>query len=225
MRTQPRSVRLALAAATASVLVLAIALVLVLTPSGRRSSSTPGAGTVATGPAAEFEGAPLPGATLVPSFTLTDQHEHAASPSEYRGRVMVISFLYTTCGAPCTLIAQQIRGALDELSAEHARAPAVLIVSADPTADTPARIARFLAEVSLTGRVEYLTGSLSQLRSIWHAYHVRPASAGRATFDEYASVLLVDASGRERVLFESEQLTPEALAHDIGKLDGDPTDP
>ncbi|HLM84817.1 MAG TPA: SCO family protein [Solirubrobacteraceae bacterium] len=207
MRTPPRSAWLVLAAAAA---VLVLALALVLGSSGHGASST----SASAGPAPGFEGAPLPGSTLAPNFTLTDQHGHAVSPSDYRGQVVVIAFLYTTCGAPCTVIAQQIRGALDEL----AHSPAVLIVSADPRADTRARIARFLAEASLTGRVEYLTGPLSSLLRIWRAYQVRPASAGRTAFDEYASVLLVDGRGRERVLFESEQLTPEALSHDIERL-------
>ncbi len=143
------------------------------------------------------------------------------SLSDYRGHVVVIAFLYTTCGAPCVLIAQQIRGALDELP----RPVPVLIVSADPAADTPAHIARFLSEVSLTGRVEYLTGPPPRLQPIWRAYHVRPASAGRATFEEYASVLLIDGRGAERVLFQSEQLTPEGISHDIGRLEEDPAQP
>ena len=72
--------------------------------------------------------------------------------------------------------------------------------------------------MSLTGRVHYLTGSSAQLRPIWRAYRVHPASAGRVAFDRFAFLLLLDARGRERVLFEPEQLTPEALAHDIRKL-------
>jgi cytochrome oxidase Cu insertion factor (SCO1/SenC/PrrC family) len=79
-------------------------------------------------------------------------------------------------------------------------------------------VARFLDEVSLSGRVQYLTGPLSQLRKVWHAYRVTPASTSRATFDRFASVLLLDAHGRERVLFQSEVLTPEALSHDIARL-------
>ena len=54
----------------------------------------------------------------------------------------MLAFLYSDCGAACMLIAQQIRGALDELRAPACR---VLIVSADPAADTPAACARFLA--------------------------------------------------------------------------------
>ncbi len=190
-------------------------------PSTSSSSSTASGGKASSA----FDGAPFPPGISAPGFTLGDQYGHTVSLGDYRGRVVVLSFLYATCGDTCIVIAQQIRGALNELEDEHAHEPAVVIVSADPQADTPARIARFLAEVSLTGRVEYLTGPLPRLRSIWRAYGVRPASAGAGAFDEYAPVLLVDRSGEKRVLFESEELTPEALSHDIGKLGENPTGP
>jgi len=220
-----RETRLALlAAAVVVALALAAALAVALLGSdGGRPRSTGAASTAPT--ESGFDGAALPAGAPAPSFTLSDQSGRSVSLGDYRGRVVVLTFLYSTCGATCVVIAQQIRGALGELEEEHARAPAVLIVSADPAADTPARVRRFLAEVSLTGQVQYLTGSLAQLRPVWRAYRVRPASDGRAVFDEYASVLLVDARGAERVLFQSEELTPEGLSHDIAKLGGAPTHP
>jgi cytochrome oxidase Cu insertion factor (SCO1/SenC/PrrC family) len=198
-----------------------LAAVAIVSVSGTHSSKTTSASSTSTaGPESGFDGAALPGGVSAPGFTLSDQYGREVSLSDYRGRVVVLTFLYSTCGGPCVLIAEQIRGALNELEEEHARPPAVLIVSADPAADSPARVHEFLAEVSLTGRVEYLTGSLRRLRSIWTAYRIKPASVGAHEFDEYASVLLVDPSGRERVLFQSENLTPEFLSHDVGKLDG-----
>ncbi|HTC73864.1 MAG TPA: hypothetical protein VK655_13315, partial [Solirubrobacteraceae bacterium] len=101
----------------------------------------------------------------------------------------------------------------------------VLIVSADPTSDSPARVRRFLSEAALSGRARYLSGTSPQLRHLWTAYSIKPASAGSRVFDEYASVLLIDPSGRERVVFESEQLTPESLSHDIRLLAGEQTHP
>lgn len=216
--------RLALAVAAAIALALAATLAVALSSSGRAGPSSSQASSAA-GPETGFDGAPFPGSIPAPSFTLSDQEGRAVSLSDYRGRVVVLTFLYSTCGATCVVIAQQIRGALNELEDEHARAPAVLIVTADPAVDTPARVGRFLSEQSLTGRARYLTGPPSRLRAIWRAYHVRPASDGRAVFDDYASVLLVDAVGDERVLFQSEELTPEGLSHDIGKLDRDTARP
>jgi protein SCO1/2 len=214
---------LAFALASLTALAAAVALVAILaTPSGRDGASSPVTSTAMTGTdatnASGFDGAALIPSPLAPDFTLTDQYGHSVSLSALRGHVAVLTFLYSTCRATCILIAQQIRGALDEL----AQPVPVLILSADPSADTPASVARFLARVSLTGRVRYLTGSPAQLRAVWRAYRVHPASAGRAAFDKYAFLLMLDARGRERVLFAPEVLTPEALAHDIRRLQAKP---
>ena len=215
----------ALLLALAGTLVAAIAIVAILVSSSGNSGSGPGSRTSTAGTESGFDGAALPAGVNAEDFTLTDQNGRRVSLSDYRGQVVVVAFLYSTCGATCIVIAQQIRGALDDLDERRARPPAVLIVSADPAADTRAHVARFLSEVSLSGRVRYLTGPPPRLRAIWRSYDVTPASAGTAAFDRVASVLLIDAGGEKRVLFESEQLTPETLSHDIGLLDGAPTHP
>ena len=56
------------------------------------------------------------------------------------------------------------------------------------------------------------------LRRVWRSYRITPPSSGAGAFARAASVLLIDRDGRERVAFGIEQLTPESLAHDIGKL-------
>jgi protein SCO1 len=213
------SARARIIAIAASILVVALALIVLLARPGENSSSqgSPAGALVAGSGAAQgsgFDGAALPAEGRPHDFTLTDQSGRMVSLSEFRGQVTVLSFLYSTCGATCILIAQQIRGALDELP----RPVPVLIVSADPSADSRARVSRFLAQVSLSGRVHYLTGPSGALQAIWRAYGAIPASAGRGAFDRSASVFVLDRSGRARVLFQSEQLTPEALAHDIRKL-------
>ena len=179
------------------------------------SSSTPDAAQ--TPSSSGFDGAALPAGVPAPAnFTLRNLTGGGApvSLSSYRGRVTVVAFPYSTCGATCAVIAQQIRGALDELAQ---RVP-VLMISADPSVDTPARARSFLARASLSGRASYLSGTRAQLRAVWRSFRVVPASAGSAAFDRSASVFLLDRTGHERVVFQLEQLTPEALSHDIRKL-------
>jgi protein SCO1 len=211
------SSRIALAMATAAaVAVLVLVAAVLLSGSSDSSSPARSAGSAADA-GGGFDGAALPGGMRAPDFTLTDQDGRALSPSHYRGRVIVLSFLYSSCGAPCRVIAQQIRGALDDLAAPVP----VLIVSVDGAADTPASVGRFLARVSLTGRVHYLTGSAAQLRAVWRAYRVKPPGRDPSAFGSAAPVILIDRRGDERVLFEIEQLTPDALAHDIDRLAGE----
>jgi protein SCO1/2 len=208
--------------AVAIVLVIALAVVLALdgssggSPSANSSSTGAGASSsAASSSSSGFDGAELP-AGPAHTFTLDDLTDggRAVSLSQYRGQVVILAFLYSKCGDTCVVIAQQVRGALGELD----RPVPVLFVSADPAADTPARVSHFLAQVSLTGRVHWLSDSLAQLQTVWRAYRITPASAGAAAFDNSASVFLLDRTGRERVLFQSEQLTPEGLAHDIDTL-------
>jgi protein SCO1/2 len=205
--------------------VLALALTVVLggtsgsTPRGPSSSISTAAGSA---PASGFAGAPLPTPSPARAFALSDPTGRPVRLSAYRGRVVILAFLSASATGASPLIAQQIRGALDDLGTGAAgREVAALAVSADPRGDTPARIDRFLAQVSLAGRLEYLSGPLAALRPIWRAYHVVAVPAGRAAFERAAQVLLIDPRGRERVVFGVEQLTPEGLAHDVRRLLGE----
>ncbi len=204
----------------APAIAIALALVGLLGCSGESSG---GAGTTSTEAAVAvqapsetgYDGALLPSDLRPREFTLTDQDGRRVSLSDFKGRVTILTFVYTASQTTAPLIAQQIRGALDELP----QGTPALAISLDPAADTPARVRAFLHAASLTGRMEYLTGSTAQLRPVWHAYSAVPASAGATAYERDAFVLLLDQEGAPRVEFPVEELTPEALAHDVRKLE------
>jgi protein SCO1/2 len=219
--SKPRFLAAALAAATLTLAALTGCSAGGSVGTGRSSSgaaadaASSGSGPSATG----FDGALLPGNLHPYEFSLTDQDGQRVSLRALRGRVVVLAFLYTSSKTTAPLIAEQIRGALDELEG-HMSGVTALAVSVDPAADTPAHVRAFLRAASLTGRLEYLTGSLAQLRPIWRAYHVVPASAGPRAYEAGAFVVLLDQNGTARVEFPLEELTPEALAHDVRRLEG-----
>src|SRR5580692_10149240 len=95
--------------------VLAIALATVaLVLGGCSSGSSPAGSTSSTGASAStsassssgFDGAALPVAPAH-GFTLADLTDNGrtVSLSRYRGQVVILAFLYSTCGAPCVVIA------------------------------------------------------------------------------------------------------------------------
>jgi protein SCO1/2 len=221
-----RSRTILLVAATAAVVALAL-VVLLDRPSAHSSTDSAAAAAKAVSENAQastgFDGALLPRGVSTPDFTLTNQAGRRLSLGQYRGRVVILTFLSSACRETCPLIAQQIRGALDEISAHptHEQPVPVLIVSADPRADTPAAVRRFLGEAALNGRVEYLTGTPAELRAVWRAYDIVPSQLGDPESPHVAAVLLIDRAGQKRDLFQVEQLTPEGLVHDIRKLEGE----
>jgi protein SCO1 len=215
MSVRPR-LRTMLLAPLALALAAALALLIAGADGGSNGARSAGSAPAGIENASGFAGAALPQPPRAYDFTLADSGGQTVSLSALRGRVVVVAFVSSACGRTCVLIAQQIRGALDELTAPVL----ALLVSVDPAADTPARRLAFLVSVSLSGRARFLSGPTAQLAPIWRAYRVQPLSAGAAAFERTAQVLLIDRSGRERVLFGLEQLTPEGLAHDIRKLAG-----
>jgi protein SCO1 len=171
----------------------------------------PGAGARAG--AGGWAGSLRPAGIPPRDFRLRDQDGRPASLHEYRRRVVVLTFLYTHCKDVCPTTATTIRGALDDLGHD---VPA-LAISVDPRGDTPSAARRFLLARRLNGgRMRYLLGDRAQLQPVWKAYGIQPQTS---RFDHSAYVLLIDRDGRQRISFPVQELTSEALAHDIARLE------
>ena len=198
----PARVRLALMVAATLALLAALAIVVFAKPGGGSSAGADGwAGSIA------------PAGIPVRDFRLRDQDGKVASLREYRGQVVVLTFLYTSCKDVCPTTATTIRGALDDLGHDVP----TLAISVDPKGDTPAAARRFLLQRRLNGgRMRYLLGDRAQLAPIWKAYAIQPQTS---RFDHSAYVLLLDRHGRRRISFPVQQLTSEALAHDLRRLE------
>jgi protein SCO1/2 len=193
----PARVRLALFVTATLALLAALGVTLLGRPAERLGSTA-------------FAGALRP--DIPPQdFRLRDQDGRAVSLRQFRGQVVVLTFMYTTCRDTCPLTATQIRGALDDLG----RPVPALAVSVDPAGDTGARARAFLLRQHLTGRMRFLLGTARDLQPVWRAYGIAPQTGGR---DHSAYVVLIDRRGRQRVGFPADRLTPEALAHDIRRL-------
>jgi protein SCO1/2 len=163
-----------------------------------------------------FAGALSPPDIPPKDFTLTDEDGKRVSLPGYRGHVVVLTFMYSTCQDTCPVTATTIRGALDELGHD---VPA-LAVSVDPAHDTPDTAEAFLVKRGLSaGRMHFLLGTRAQLQPVWKAYGIQPQGK---SFEHTARVVLIDKRGRQRVAFPVEQLVDRDLAHDIRKLEGEP---
>jgi protein SCO1/2 len=160
-----------------------------------------------------FAGALSPPDVPPQDFTLRDEDGRRVSLRDYRGQVVVLTFMYSTCQDTCPVTATTIRGALDDLGHDVP----TLAVSVDPAHDTPDSAEAFLVKRGLSGgRMHFLLGTRAQLAPIWHAYGIQPQGNG---FEHTARVLVIDRSGRQRVAFPVENLVDRDLAHDIRKLE------
>lgn len=164
------------------------------------------------GSATGFEGSLRPPDLAAEPFAgLHDEDGHPISLARFRGQVLVVTFMYSTCQDTCPLTAQQIRGALDDLGSDVP----VVAVSVDPKNDTESNAKRFLVAQQMIGRMHFALGTTDALKRQWDAYGIAPQRDGR---DHSAYVVLVDGKGMQRIGWPVDRLTPEGLAHDIEQL-------
>jgi protein SCO1/2 len=188
-------------------LAAAIGVVLLTATHGARAPAVVG-GTALQGPL-------LPAGLRAADFTLADQDGRPVRLSHYRGHVVVVTFIHSLCHDTCPFMVEQIKGALDDL-AGAGRGVAAIAVSVNPREDTRTNRRAFLAKHRMTGRMGFLNGSQDAVARVWHAYAMQPVQDKSLAHTSF--VLLIDRAGIERVGFPADQLTPEALAHDIGVL-------
>jgi protein SCO1/2 len=176
---------------------------------GEAKVSTSG---VAAAPASPFEGAQLPPGVKAPDFALKDQDGRRVTMKEYRGKPVVVTFMYSHCHDTCPIQAQQIKGALDDLGHDL---PA-LSISVDPSGDTPKSVDKFDREQGVSGRIRWVLGSEKQLRRLWQGYSTTQQLPSQ---EHLARLVLIDKRGFQRVGYPSNQVTPERLAHDLRVLE------
>jgi protein SCO1/2 len=184
-------------------------------------TSTPKAEAPAT-PAAQtttaerFAGAELKPPRTSPPIALHDAAGRPVTLADQRGRFVLVTFLYTNCPDVCPLIAQNLNGALRQLGSAR-KDVRVLAVSVDPKGDTAAAVRRYAVERGLLPQFRYLIGSRPELRKTWAAWHVLAVERDPELVDHAAYTALVDRSGRQRVLYDSQVKTRQVL-HDLRVL-------
>jgi protein SCO1/2 len=167
---------------------------------------------LAQGASSPFRGGQMPAGVHAPEFTLTDQNGKRVSMAEYRGRPVVVTYLYTHCKETCPIQAQMIRGALDDLGHDI---PA-LAISVDPFQDTRASARAFNRKAKMTGRLRWVLGTRRQLQPLYRGFAIQPQLRDS---EHQAYITLVDRKGLQRVAVPINQTSPEDLAYDMKVLE------
>ena len=95
--------------------------------------------TGAGGSLDDLEAERLRAGDLVPDFTLTNQDGHAIHLSEFRGKAVVLTFIYTRCPLPnfCPLMSRNFAELEQRLGKEFPHRFHLLSISMDPEFDQP----------------------------------------------------------------------------------------
>jgi cytochrome oxidase Cu insertion factor (SCO1/SenC/PrrC family) len=126
-------------------------------------------------------------------FKLRDQHGRLVSLASSRGKVVVLTFLYTSCRDLCPAQAAEI---VDAVGRVGGKGVVVYGVSVDPVGDTREHINEWLEDHGLEqAPVEFLSGTKAELTPVWRAYGIAPVGMSPAESRRYWREYAQEASG------------------------------
>lgn len=157
-----------------------------------------------------------------PQFALRDSLGHLVRLSQFRGKALLLTFIYDHCPDTCPLIVGNLHNALLKLGAKASDLQ-IVAVSVDPKGDTPATVKSFLAAHEMTGRMEYLIGTHKELAPVWRAYGVQvaaPPDKREQTVGHSAFLYGITGKGKILVIYPP-ALDPSWVVHDAPLLAAD----
>jgi protein SCO1/2 len=213
-RRPPRTLLLAVLA----VAVIAAGVALLLSDGGGKS--TPSTPSTSSASQTAFDGGLFTPSKVAPPLNLRN---YSGGPrlniSNFHGRAVLVTFIYTHCPDVCPLMAANLGVALHLMSPQVAAKTQLLAISVDPRGDTRAAVGQFLKKHEVSGRMLYLTGTLHELARAWKAWGVgSERDAKNPEFiDHSAFVFGISGSGRLTTIYAS-NFKPAEVAHDAPLL-------
>lgn len=175
-------------------------------------------------------GEPKPG-DQIPDFMLVNQDGKPIRLSQYRGKSLALTFIYTRCPDPtqCSLMSSNFAAIDKELTKEPtvANKTHLLSITFDPEYDTPQVIRSYGA--SHTGRYsdegfkhwEFATGTAEQVKGVAEYFGVRSfkdSTTGKEELIHSLRTAVIDPQGKLVKLYRGNEWKPTEITADLKSL-------
>lgn len=167
----------------------------------------------------------LPHQGPAPDFELVNQNGQRMRLSDFKGRVVLMTFFYANCTDFCPVLNGNFKQVHDTLG-DDIRAEVVLLsISFDSVADTPERLKAYAQEHGFDlPNWYFLTGTTEEIERVTNAYGIPfQQTEPEGDFGHMAQALLIDQEGEVRKAYlgvpQGEEIfSPQLIAGDIRAL-------
>ncbi len=163
-------------------------------------------------------------ATPAPGFTLVDQDASPFSLADWRGRPVLVTAVYSSCGAACPRILAGLRGVIDRLGAPKADGFGVAVLTLDPERDTPARLATLARAYGIQGEGrKFLSGPPADVEAALDDLgFARRRDPATGVIDHAPLYILIDRAGRIAYRFTTGETQEKWMTEAVTLLESEP---
>jgi protein SCO1 len=166
----------------------------------------------------------LPMIGPAPDFSLTSQDGATVSLNDYRGRVVAVTFIFTSCIDSCPLLTAKMARVQEDLGEKFGEKIAFISITVDPQHDTPEMLKAYAETfgADLKGWA-FLTGAPAAIEKVGKGYGIYAAESEGGGVDHTFLTSIIDRQGNLRVQYLGVRFNPDEFEHDLLGLLGDET--
>jgi protein SCO1 len=157
----------------------------------------------------------------VANFKLTDQDGKPFVFASARGKMVLVTFVFTTCPDVCPLFTANFAAIQRQLQEKKIKDFVLLTITTDPERDTAKVLkdyaGRFKADFSSWS---FLTGTRTELSRVWKIFGVNVNKTDSGQVQHTSFTTLIDRQGRRRVDYYGDKWREKEVLKDIESLRG-----
>lgn len=160
----------------------------------------------------------LPTIGPAPQFDLTDQSGRRVVLADLAGKVLAVTFIYTTCRDTCPVLTAKLASLQNPLGADFGKRVRFVSITVEPELDTPQVLSAYAAAhgADLEGW-SFLTGPTDKVQDVVRRYGAFARRNRPGDVDHVFLTTLVDRRGMMRVQYLGFRFDPAEM---LGDLEG-----
>jgi len=155
-----------------------------------------------------------------PEFSLIGHNGSEVNLSQFKGKVILMSFGYTNCPDICPTTLSTLKNVMNELGDLQEQVQ-VLFITVDPERDTVDRLREYIPYfhenfIGLTGKQE----AINDIAKSYNAYYFKEDidSNNDYLMSHTSSIFLIDNNGRLLLRYPQDKLDSKSISEDIKKI-------
>lgn len=154
-----------------------------------------------------------------PAFALDSARGPRVALADLRGKVMALTFVFTTCTDSCPILTAKMAEIGRSLGSDFGSKVAFVAISVDPLNDTPARLRDYATAHRADGPGWYfLTGAPRDIEAVVRRYGAYAKKTGSGSVDHLFLTSLIDRAGMLRVQYLGTRFDPREMQRDLELL-------
>jgi len=158
-------------------------------------------------------------ADCLPAVSLVDQNGNRVSLASFKGKPVLIDFVYTSCPGPCSVLTSKLVSVAQDLGPRLGKQVQMISITLDPERDSPKVLKEYAWRLGANrpGWL-FLTGTPQEIDQVLAPYKVRRMKEADGSVTHMETLFLLGPDGRQRRIYNGVEVKPAVMSAEAEEL-------